>query len=529
MQICVPCSVENTESLEYTNAMKSVPDDLKTALGQCFWIGLNGTDARDSATREIFRTFQPGGVILFQRNVKSIAQVRKMNSDLQSMSSIPLFTAIDQEGGSVERLHEIIGTIPPAMALAAAHDPKLARDVHGAHARILRALGFNVDFTPVLDLAVSKADNGLGTRCFSDDPRTVIRYAEAVTAAFRSEGILVCGKHFPGLGDTDLDSHLDLPTVPRRWSRIESEDLLPYRALLPHLPFIMVNHALYPDRNSRMPASLAPQIVSNFLLREWNYSGLAISDDLIMGAVSRFYNLTEAAERALLAGNHMFLICRPEGVVQTYRRLLSLLHSDTKLKQAVHSAASRILAFKFQRLKRESGRTSLNSDRKTMERASEQISRKAITLVRGRRPSRMPAQLDVFLPRTKWLKSRHSAMRRALARHGSRAAEHFYDIQLQEKEGATLASASRRDWNIVVTTSMSTHPGQKALVRELLRAGKRLILVHGFFPNDWRPEQAQLVLAAYWTAPAALRAAADAIAGTLVPRGRMPLKASLEG
>src|SRR5262245_31153645 len=121
--------------------MKSVPEDLKTALGQCFWIGLDGLKASERSTRDIFHAFQPGGTILFQRNVDSIKQVRSFNEELQALSSIPLFTSIDQEGGSVERLHPIIGSVPPAMALAAGNDKALIRIVHGAHARILRALG----------------------------------------------------------------------------------------------------------------------------------------------------------------------------------------------------------------------------------------------------------------------------------------------------------------------------------------------------------------------------------------------------
>lgn len=503
--------------------MKSAPEHLKTTLGQCFWIGLDGTDGKEPATREIFKTFQPGGIILFQRNVKSISQVRSMNAELQAMSSIPLFTAIDQEGGSVERLHEIIGTIPPAMALSASRDPKLIQALHGAHARILRALGFNVDFTPVLDLAVSKADNGLGTRCFSDNPQTVARLAKTVIHAFQEEGVLVCGKHFPGLGDTDLDSHLDLPTVPRSWSRIEQEDLAPYIKLLPDLPFIMVNHALYPDKNPRMPASLAPQIVTDFLLRQWNYQGLSISDDLVMGAVSRFYNLTEASERALLAGNHMFLICRPEGVVRTFRDLLSLAQADPRLHQSVLAAASRILAFKFQRLKHGQGKTNLMRDRAVMEKAGVDISRRAVTVLHGKRLSRMPGSMTVFLPRTKWLKSGRSIVPAHLVRYGCRATEHFFDIQMDEKETVRLARASRTDWNLVVTTSLSARPGQKALVEELLHSGKRVILINGFFPNDWIPVDAQLVLGAYWTSPAALRAAIDVIAGKLRPRGVLPL------
>ncbi|HEY4490914.1 MAG TPA: glycoside hydrolase family 3 N-terminal domain-containing protein, partial [Acidobacteriota bacterium] len=222
-------------------------EELKNALGQCFWVGINGTEADEESTRAIFKEFQPAGIILFQRNVESIEQVQRLNRDLQKQSSIPLLIAVDQEGGVVERLHKIIGSIPPAMAFTASGSKLTTRRLHQAHARILRLLGFNVNFTPVLDLALASSNNGLGTRCFSSDPRTVKDYAEMVIAAHQKSGVMPCGKHFPGLGDTDRDSHLDLPSVSRPWRKILKQDLAPYKALLQKLPFIMINHALYPD------------------------------------------------------------------------------------------------------------------------------------------------------------------------------------------------------------------------------------------------------------------------------------------
>lgn len=498
--------------------------DLKTALGQCFWIGLNGTDARDKDTKAIFRAFQPGGTILFQRNVASIPQVTRFNAELQGLSGIPLFTAIDQEGGSVERLHEIIGTIPPAMAFSAARDPKAIGIIHKAHARILRALGFNVDFTPVLDLAFSNADNGLGTRCFSDDPRVVSAYAKQVVNAFLSEGVLCCGKHFPGLGDTDLDSHLDLPVVSRSWDQVVSEDLHPYLQLLPVLPFIMVNHALYPEKNASLPASLAPEIVSDFLLKQWNYQGLSISDDLIMGAVSKSFSLTESSKRALLAGNHLFLICKPEGIVDTFHELSAIAEKDEALQQSIYRAASRILSFKFHTLQKPFRRVNLIRDKKIIKTETRKLSEKALTLQQGRAPSRLPKRMTAYFPRTKWLKHDRSGFRAALSTTGCSVKEHYYEIGIAEADAVTLASQSQTEWNVVVTTSLHTRPGQNELVHGLISAGKRVIVINGFFPRDTQPLNAEMILATYWTSPAAMQAAAKAIARKLKLTGREPLR-----
>lgn len=446
-----------------------------------------------------------------------------MTADLQDMSSIPLFVAIDQEGGSVERLHELIGTIPPAMAFTAARDRKAIEIIHGAHARILRALGFNVDFTPVLDLALSDADNGLGTRCFSDDPRTVVKYAKAVLHAFTKEKILVCGKHFPGLGDTNLDSHVDLPTVERSWNRVEKEDLHPYSVLMKQLPFIMVNHALYPDKNATLPASLAPEIVQEFLLRKWNYQGLAISDDLIMGAVSKSYGLAESSERALLAGNHLFLICRPEKVAESFHKLIDRALSNQHLQDLIHKAASRILAFKFKNLPQYKPAYDLKRDCKIMESAGRKLSEKAITLQHGRRPSKIPREMTVFLPRTKWLKNGRSGLPAALAKYGCKVREQYFDIAITEADARALASKSSTQWNLVITTSLNTRAGQKILIDRLLNTEKQIIILRGSFPNDFVPQDAAMILAGYWTSPAALQAAAKAIAGKIRCAGKNPL------
>ncbi len=220
-------------------------EDLKTALGQCFWIGIDGTAANYPSTAEIFKNLMPGGIVLFLRNIESIDQVQRLNADLQEKCAMPLFRAIDQEGGTVERLPALIGTIPPAMAFSAARNKRLIHKVHGAHARILGHLGFNVNFTPVVDLALAGTDNGLGTRCFSDDPYEIVKYARETIRAHEKSEIMTCGKHFPGLGDTDHDSHFDLPTVPRPWKKILREDLYPYKKLLHDLPFIMID--LPPD------------------------------------------------------------------------------------------------------------------------------------------------------------------------------------------------------------------------------------------------------------------------------------------
>src|SRR5262249_17127432 len=157
------------------------------------------------------------------------------------------------------------------------------------------------------------------------------------------------------------------------------------------------------------PASLAPEIVSDFLLTRWSYKGLSISDDLIMGAVSKTFSLAESARRALLAGNHLFLVCKPEGVVDTFHELLAMAETDHILQQSIYRESSRILAFKFGAFKQRDWRANINRDQKIMEVAGSKLSEKALTLQQGASPSRLPQQITAYLPRTKWLKKDRSS------------------------------------------------------------------------------------------------------------------------
>jgi beta-N-acetylhexosaminidase len=497
---------------------------LAIALAQCFWVGLNGTDINDPETERILSLFQPGGFILFKRNIKTTSQVARFNSDLWKNCLIPPFLAVDQEGGTVERLNEIIGTIPPAMAIKASGSLSLAKRLHSAHARILSALGFNVNFNPVFDLAVGTPGNGLGTRCFSDDPNEISAFSENILQAYEEESILGCGKHFPGLGDTNLDSHLDLPVVTRTWKKILKEDLRPYKNLLSQLPFIMVNHALYPEINSMLPASLAPEIVRDLLVDAWEYDGLAISDDLMMGAVSSAWSLAGAAELSIRAGNHLFLICSPNGVADTFKELLNRAENDPELAALIRNNASRIVNFKQQKLKRERNNISLSSTIKELQRIAGVISRRAITKVFASKAAPDGDDWTVFVPRTKWIQKPGTALARSLRSEGKRVKEYLYNIEITDEEARQLVALSRTEWNIIVVTGISNHPGQKALIDGLVSANRNVCLIHGSYPRDIIPANVHCAIASYWTAPPALETAAAVLFNKQKARGKWPFK-----
>ena len=499
-------------------------EELKIALGQCFWIGINGTTVNDSYTTEIFKTFEPGGICLFQRNVESVDQVTRLSAGLQKTSKIPMFMAVDQEGGIVERLHKIIGSIPPSMALAATRKPLYARRIHECHAKLLRTMGFNVNFTPVFDLALQNSDNGLGTRCFSNHPEIVIRYAREVLDAHLRFGVLPCGKHFPGLGDTDRDSHLDLPTVPRSWKQIEREDLLPYKKLLEKLPFIMINHALYPEKNRKLPASLAKEIVTDVLLKQWKYQGFSISDDLIMGAVSNVYGLADACEKALVAGNHLFLICRPEEVSDVYAKLLRKAEKSEALQNLLLRNAGKILSFKYTGDLVTNHKYPVAKEVRKMKKLTEEASQKAITLLKGEAVKFNLPHCSIFYPRTKWLVDGETELTAFLTKRRTAVDQFEYPTNIEDEDGIALAKQSKAEWNIVVVTNPAIQPGQMSLIQTLLRKKQRVLVISGAFPADVFPEQVGTVIAAYWTSSAALKATARALFGDEKIQGILPFQ-----
>ncbi len=281
-------------------------------LGQLLLTGVPGFEL-DSATAARLKKLQPGGYILFGRNIQSPRQLRKLIDDLRDLSEIEPFITIDQEGGRVSRLR-LIGQEPPnAQALREKGDPALIK-LHGRlTGRLLRQFGFNLDLCPVLDISYDDlADNSLKGRCYGTDPQQVVDNAGVFNRALRGQGILTCAKHFPGYGPAECDPHEFLPIIDKPLAALEREELLPYRTLLPELDSVMICHANYrafdPD-NERRPASLSHNVVQRLLRDQFGFEGLAMTDDLDMGAILNEVTFEQAIQGAVRAGNDIVMIC----------------------------------------------------------------------------------------------------------------------------------------------------------------------------------------------------------------------------
>ena len=278
--------------------------------GQLLLVGVPGPRL-DPETAALYRDVQPGGFILFGRNIESAAQLRRLMDDLRDLSEIEPILTIDQEGGRVSRL-KLVGNEPPnAQQLRAKGEVSLIERHGMITARLLRMFGFNLDLCPVLDLSFDdEADNSLRGRCYGTTVEEVCRNAGAFNRALRAGGIRSCGKHFPGYAAAGLDPHHDLPVIPRTRAELEQAELAVFRRFAPDVDSMMVCHAAYPALDpSGIPASLSAPILRGLLLEEMGFAGLVMTDDLDMGAILNGYSLEGSVGGAIRAGNHLAMIC----------------------------------------------------------------------------------------------------------------------------------------------------------------------------------------------------------------------------
>jgi beta-N-acetylhexosaminidase len=295
----------------------------RSSLGQLLLVGVPGLEL-DSATAGLFRRVQPGGYILFGRNIQSASQLRQLIDDLREVSPIEPIIAIDQEGGRVSRL-KLIGHEPPnAQQLRKKGDLALLREHGRLTGELLRLFGFNLDLCPVLDISFDDdADNSLRGRCYGTSVKQVIEFAGAFNEALLETGILSCGKHFPGYAAATLDPHHELPRIGRSREELNQTELGIFREFAYRVSSMMVCHGWYPafDRE-KTPASLSRSIVTDLLMSELDFDGLIMTDDLDMGAITNEVGFTATIERAILAGNHLAMICHRVHLVEEAREAL---------------------------------------------------------------------------------------------------------------------------------------------------------------------------------------------------------------
>jgi beta-N-acetylhexosaminidase len=319
----------------------------ETGFGQLLIVGFDGTEMAPRLSSLLTR-LQPAGVILFARNIKTAEQTWRLLHDCQKCVSTPLFACVDLEGGLVDRFRDVLGPAPSAADVFATGDRKLFRKHGEIIGENCRALGFNVDFAPALDLAFETSRSVMGSRVVSANPQETIAYGREFLTGLRKASVLGCGKHFPGLGEGKLDSHHELPAIEKPLKKLWAEDLLPYRILRGRMRLLMISHAAYPQVTKDItPASLSKVWITDILRKRIGYRHLVVSDDLEMGAVLSAAPIETAAVEFVRAGGDLCLICyREDNITQAYEELVKMTERDAKFARRAEESVRRVLALK---------------------------------------------------------------------------------------------------------------------------------------------------------------------------------------
>jgi len=286
---------------------------VRDTIGQLLMVGFQGTEL-SSEFIDWLQEFRPGGVIFFSRNLVDPEQVARLTNSLQEHApNPPLLIAIDQEGGRVSRLPQGFTIFPSASSVAACQSSDVAYGVGEITAKELRAVGINMNMAPVLDVNSNPTNPIIGTRAYGDTPQQVCTFGTAIMEGLRDNGVIPCGKHFPGHGDTTTDSHKVLPVVNTDRARLESVELEPFRhAIQQGIPTLMTAHVHYPALDPEAPATLSRPILTDLFRNELGFQGVTLTDDMEMRAILDHGSIGEASVRALQAGADMILICHQQ-------------------------------------------------------------------------------------------------------------------------------------------------------------------------------------------------------------------------
>ena len=307
---------------------------LRKAAGSLLVVGLSGVELT-GLERAWLKLIRPAGIILFRRNITDAVQTHALLAESTAYCGTASLRCVDIEGGTVDRLRDAVARMPSAQAVAQTGKLALMRR-HGALiAKEAAGFGFNCTLAPVLDLALPASASVMGTRAVAPDPAGVIAYARTFLAGLAGHGVVGCGKHFPGLGGGNLDSHLATPAIDRAWPQLWDEDLVPYQSLVSELPMVMINHAIYPaTRSGHRPATVSAYWINAILRKRIGYRGLIISDDMEMGGILKFMPIEEAAVAAIRAGIHLLEICKsPELILGCYEALIREAERSTAFRK----------------------------------------------------------------------------------------------------------------------------------------------------------------------------------------------------
>lgn len=323
---------------------------LTEKIGQMIIAGFDGITVNTN-TQTLINEYKLGGLILYQTNVKDAAQLVNLTNAIKTTNTknkIPLFISVDQEGGRVNRMPTSIKNTPSARIIGNKNNEKYAYNIGRVIANELQAFGFNTDFAPVLDIQSNPNNAVIGDRSFGSNSSVVSKLGVSMMKGISSGNIIPVVKHFPGHGDTSVDSHLELPLVQNDLTRLKKVELVPFNnAFKNHSDMVMVAHILVQKIDPNFPASMSKTIITNLLRNQYGFGGVVISDDMTMGAIAKHYNLKDAAVRAINAGSDIILVGHGmDNVATVYNSIYSAVTHHTISEDTINKSVYRILTLK---------------------------------------------------------------------------------------------------------------------------------------------------------------------------------------
>ncbi len=327
---------------------------LEEKIGQMLIVSYPGTTYTEDIATDL-ETYRPGGVILFSDNMSTFDNTLNLITSMEKTATIPLFMAMDQEGGKVQRLIDVsdvpVSKVPTMWDLGQTSDAPLAYDVGKLMSEELRVFHINLDFAPVLDIVPDKNSAFIGSRSFGNNPDLVSKMGLAVAQGLKDNDVIPVFKHFPGHGNTITDSHLELPILEKTKDELLKTDLLPFiKAIEAGADVIMIGHLATPNiTDNNTPASLSKEIVTNLLKEELGYKGLVITDALNMKALTNYYTEQEIYEMAINAGVDILLM--PNSSKSAINLIKDSLNKGTITINQIDAAVTKILTLKYSKIK----------------------------------------------------------------------------------------------------------------------------------------------------------------------------------
>jgi len=517
---------------------------LETKIGTMLAYGWTGETREEQTTvsehaREIVEDMQVGAIVLLSRNIADdLTLTANTYNELQALSREPLLIIADQEGGMVARFVDGVTVMPSNMSLGATGDPGLGYRAASAVASELRAIGVNFNFAPCVDVNNNPDNPIIGTRSYGESPENVVEFASQAIRGFQDQGVIACAKHFPGHGDTSVDSHIALPAVPYARERLEAVELKPFvGAIAAGVSSMMTTHIMFPAFDPDLPATISHRIITGLLRDQLGYDGVVVTDCMEMKALADNWGTVEACLMAIEAGVDLLLVCHTRATQAQVREAIVKAVKDGRISEdRIDQSVRRIRALK--------AKYSLNSRRTTDPAAlagilrspanlavQREVAERSVTLVKNE-DSILPLKLDS--EDTVLVMGLHHSVPALGEAVGALWAKtsvlHIQGGDDDEIIASAVEAASAADVIIVPTCPLEPWRSpvnqelQARMVKSISELGKRLVVVAVREPYDLRRfPQVRTYVCSYGYRGASLEAAAALIFGKIEPKGTLPV------